>query len=277
MKLSHCLRTAPLPLLLAVGFASCTSMTASAQAILSSPKIMNITREYVKPGKEPAHAKTEGAFVDAMAKGNSTVHYIAATSLSGAPRALFLASFDSFAAAETARKADNDNAALSADADRINTEDGELLTSSDTSTWVRRDDLSLNPGYRAGARYYQISSFVVKPGHMSEWEELVKLVIGAYKKGVPEEHWGAYQGIYGQTTGTFLIITTIKSAAEIDADFTSEPKFIEALGPDGLKKLEALEASCVESRQGNLFMIQPSMSYPPDATVQANPDFWKKK
>jgi hypothetical protein len=277
MKLSHCLHSAPLPLLLAVGFASCTSMTASAQAILPSPKIMDITREYVKPYKESAHMKTESAYADAAAKNNSAIHYIASTSLSGSPRALFMASFDSFAAVEAAHRADGANAALTADTDRINAEDAELLTSTDTSTWMRRDDLSLNPGFRTGAHLYQIGSFVVKPGHMSEWEELVKLVIAGYKKGVPEAHWGAYQGLYGQTTGTFLIITTIKSGAEIDSNFASDPKFMEAMGPEGMKKLETLEASCLESRQENMFMIQPSMSYPPDATVQANPEFWKKK
>jgi hypothetical protein len=74
MKLSHCLHSAPLPLLLAVGFASCTSMTASAQAILPSPKIMDITREYVKPYKESAHMKTESAYADAAAKNNSAIH-----------------------------------------------------------------------------------------------------------------------------------------------------------------------------------------------------------
>jgi hypothetical protein len=279
MKLSHChlLRSTPLPLLLLVGFAGCTTLTASAQAVLPSPKIMEITREYVKPYKEPAHMKSESAYADVMAKHNSAIHYIASTSLSGSSRALFMASFDSFAAVEAAHKAESENTALATETDRIDAEDAELLTSSDRSAWMLRDDLSLNPGYRAGAHYYQIGSFVVKPGHMSEWEELVKLVIGGYKKGVPEEHWGAYQGIYGQTTGTFLIITSIKSAAELDSQFASDPKFVAALGPDGMKKLQALESSCLETRQENLFLIQPSMSYPPDVTVQANPDFWKKK
>jgi hypothetical protein len=45
----------------------------------------------------------------------------------------------------------------------------------------------------------------------------------------------------------------------------------------GLKKLESLEASCIESRQTNLFRIRASMSYPPDVTAQADPEFWKKK
>jgi hypothetical protein len=41
-----------------------------------------------------------------------------------------------------------------------------------------------------------------------------------------------------------------------------------------MKKMAELEAACVESRQTNLFFIDPKMSYPPEAFVKADPDFW---
>ena len=44
-----------------------------------------------------------------------------------------------------------------------------------------------------------------------------------------------------------------------------------------MKKLGELEAAAVESRQTNLFAFNPRMSYPPDAWVNADPDFWKPK
>jgi hypothetical protein len=44
-----------------------------------------------------------------------------------------------------------------------------------------------------------------------------------------------------------------------------------------MKKLEELEAACVEARQDNLFVFDPKMSYPPEAIVKADPDFWKPK
>jgi len=39
----------------------------------------------------------------------------------------------------------------------------------------------------------------------------------------------------------------------------------------------ALESSCLESQQTNLFQISPKMSYPPESWVKAEPDFWKPK
>jgi len=266
--------------LLLLGFASSTLLTMSAQdnGVLVSPKVMVIVREFTKPGKDgSAHEKTEGAYVHAMTQYNATDHYIAMTSLSGPSRALFMSSYPSFDAWQTERKAIGSNTALTDALDSANLADGDLLSLTESSTWVRRNDLSLNPGFRVGARLEEIEQFFIRPGHEHEWEELVKLVLAGYKKGVPDAHWGTYQEAYGTPGGGFLVITTLKSAAEIDANFASGKKFEEAMGEAGMKKLEELEASCVESRQTNLFLLAPKMSYPPEPLVKADPDFWKPK
>ncbi|NYF91252.1 hypothetical protein RBB79_16655 [Tunturiibacter empetritectus] len=277
MKLPMSFRCTVLPLLF-FGLAGSVAVTASAQEkTIASQKILTIQREYTKPGKEgAAHEKSEAAFSKAMADAKVTDHYYALTSLSGRPRVLFLSTYPSFAEIEAERKKVNGNASLSAELDRANEADGDLLAETNSSMWIRRDDMSLNQGYRVGARYEELTQFVVRPGHMGEWTELVKLVIGAYKKGVPDAHWGTYEMVYGGGS-TFLVITTLRSGEEIDSNFAKDPKFIEALGPEGLKRLEALEASCVESRQSNLFRIAPTMSYPPEQLVQAEPDFWTPK
>jgi len=44
-----------------------------------------------------------------------------------------------------------------------------------------------------------------------------------------------------------------------------------------MKKLSDLEAAAVETSQSNLFSFNPRMSYPPDAWVKADPDFWAPK
>ena len=152
-----------------------------------------------------------------------------------------------------------------------------MLSLTESSVWVQREDLSFNPGFRIGTRLEEITQFRIRPGHRQEWEELVKLVLDGYKKGVPDAHWGAYEEAYGSPGGGFLIISTLRSAAEIDTNFAEGKKFEEAMGEDGMKKMAQLEASCVESVQTNLFRINPKMSYPADAMVQAEPGFWKSK
>jgi len=265
---------------LLLGFVSGATLTGSAQdkSIISSPKVLVITREFTKPGKDGSpHQKTEGAFVHAMAQYKATDHYYAVTSLSGPSRALFLSSYPSFAALEAERKSVDSNAPLAAALDSANIADGDLLSSTESSMWVQREDLSLNPGFRVGSRIEEITQFRIKPGHFKEWEDLVKLVLEGYKKGVPDAHWGAYEEVYGSPGGGFLVITTMKSAADIDANFAAGKKFEDAMGEDGMKKMALLEASCVESEQTNLFRIDPKMSYPTDEMVQADPGFWKVK
>ncbi|NYF50412.1 hypothetical protein [Tunturiibacter gelidoferens] len=277
MKLPISCQCIALPLLLAGFVSSVTPAVCAQDKTIPSQKILTIQREFTKPGKEgAAHEKSEAAFAKAMADGKVTDHYYALTSLSGRPRVLFLSAYPSFADIEAERKKVNANASLSAELDRANEADGDLLAETNSSMWMRRDDLSLNQGYRVGARYEELTQFVVRPGHTGEWTELVKLVIDAYKKGIPDAHWGTYEMLFGGGS-TYLVITTLRSAEELDAEFAKDPKFIDALGPEGLKKLEALEASCVESRQSNLFRISPKMSYPPEALVQAEPDFWTPK
>jgi hypothetical protein len=279
MKLPFRCQSVALPLLL-LGFVSGATLTVSAQdkSIISSPKVLVITREFTKPGKDGApHQKTEGVFVHAMAQYKATDHYYAVTSLSGPSRALFLSSYPSFAALEAERKSVDSNAPLAAALDSANIADGDLLSSTESSMWVQREDLSLNPGFRVGSRIEEITQFRIKPGHFKEWEELVKLVLEGYKKGIPDAHWGAYEEAYGSPGGGFLIIVTMKSAAEIDANFAAGKKFEEEMGEDGMKKMAQLEASCVQSEQTNLFRIDPKMSYPADEMVQADPSFWKAK
>jgi hypothetical protein len=246
-----------------------------AQDVLPTTKVLVISREYTKPGKDGTpHQMVEGAYPRALAANKIPNHYYAVVSMSGPPRALFFHGYSSFAEMAASQKNATSGSALSSTLDRTNAADGDLLSSKDYSVWVKRDDLSLNPGFRVGSHYEEIMQFFIRPGHYREWEELVKLVTDGYKKSVPEFHWGMYEEAYGSPGGAYLVITTIKSAADLDAEEGQSKKFEEALGADGMKKLEELEAACVESRQTNLFFIDPKMSYPPEAFVKADPDFW---
>jgi hypothetical protein len=266
-------RSSALPLLISLSFGA--PLALFAQDLLPTSKILVISREYTKPGKDGApHQMVESAYPRALAAGKIPNHYYALVSLSGPPRALFFHGYSSFADMAAAQRSAITDSALSATIDRTNAADGDLLSSKDYSVWTKRDDLSLDPGFRVGARYQEVLQFVIRPGHYKEWEELVKLVVDGYKKGVPGAHFGTYEEAYGSPGGAFLVLITVKSAADLDAEEGQGKQFEEALGAEGMKKMAELEAACVESRQTNLFFIDPKMSYPPEAFVKADPDFW---
>jgi hypothetical protein len=241
------------------------------------PKVLNVVREVVKPGKGgAAHERTESAFVRAMTAAKATDHYIALDSLTGPSRTLFLSGYDNFAEWEKIQRAEQANATLSDALDRAGQADGDLLQSYETSTYVLNSAQSnAAADGLAGARYFEIEVFGIKPGHEADWDAAVKLVIPALAKANPDDHWAMYDRVYG---GPFVavVMRPLKSAAQIDQSFASDPKFAAAMGEDGMKKLDELSASAMESHESNLFVINPRISYVSAEMMAADPTFWKR-
>ena len=125
-------------------------------------------------------------------------------------------------------------------------------------------------------RYFEISSFHVKPGHDKEWEELVKLVMAAYEK-ISDVRWATFEAVYGAPSGTFVVFTPMKSLAEVDTELMQNKQFEAAMGEEGMKKLSELSARAIESSESNLFQFAPKMSYVSDEWIKRDPDFWKPK
>lgn len=247
-----------------------------AQGMHKPPKILVITREFLKPGKAGSyHEKTEAAFVQAFASQKWPTHYLALDSLSGRPRSLFLTGYESFEAMEKDARAVQKNAVLSASLDKAGFNDGDLLSEMDGGTFAYREDLSLHPGADIPhMRYFEISRFHIKPGHDKDWEQLVKLVMAAYEK-VPDVQWACYEVAYGSAgDGTFLFFTPRKTAVEIDQAFAKGKDFEKAMGEEGMKQMRELEATTVDNSETNLFMFNPRMSYVEDSWIKADPEFW---
>lgn len=259
----------------------CCSLSVKAQSsapTYSSSKYLVIQREFTKPGRDGTpHQGTEAAYMRAAAAGKAPFHYVALTSISGPSRALFLSGYPSMEAVEAERKQISD--ALGASLDKAMVADGDLLSQTDASVWVVDPDLSQNTnGPRIGSRYMIIRQYVVKPGHTAEWEKLVKMVKDGYEKANVGAHWSTYRMLFGNSTGpTYLIITSVKSMTELDAMFSDDPKFGQAMGEDGLKRLDELEASCVDHYMDNFFLIDPKMSIPTDEMLKSDPNFWRPK
>jgi len=260
---------------------TCCCITAAqekSQANQSIPRVLQITREFTKPGKAGlVHDASESAFVQAMARAKWPTHYLGMTSLSGKQRALFLTSYPSFEAWEKDSAAVQKNPALSAALEAASVADGALLDSEDQGVFVFNDELSLRPlADLSQMRYMEVSLYHVRPGHGREWNELVKMVKAAYEKGVPDSHWGMFEQVFGGDGGSYLVLIARKTLAEVDHGFQVENKQFEAaMGAEGMKKLDELVTASVESDLHQLFAFNPHMSYVLDEWIKADPDFWR--
>jgi hypothetical protein len=260
---------------------TCSCITAAqekSQANPSIPRVLQITREFTKPGKAGfVHDASESAFVQAMARAKWPTHYLGMTSLSGKQRALFLTSYPSFEAWEKDNAAVQKNPTLAPAIEAASVADSAQLDSIDQAVFVFNDEMSLRPlADLSQMRYMEVSLYHVRPGHGREWNELVKLVKAAYEKGVPGSHWGVFEEVFGGDGGSYLVLTARKTLAEVDHGFQVENKQFEAaMGAEGMKKLEELAAASIESEQHQLFAFNPHMSYVADEWIKADPDFWK--
>ena len=247
----------------------------NADGTSSPPKVIVITREYLKPGRSGRmHVKTESAFVRAEAAAKWPVHYFAADSVSGPPRSLFFVPYPSFEAWGKDMENTAHNSTLSAALDHAAVADGDLLTTMQTSVFAFREDMSIRPSVKIEQMHYlEITHLHIR--HMKEWEEIVKLYQQGYKDD-PTVHAAVFEQMYGTDSGgSFLIITPMQNTTEIDQGFEGLKPFAKALGEAGLQKLRELTESCIASSEDNLFMMNPKISYPSDEWVKANPSFWK--
>jgi hypothetical protein len=264
---------------LVMAFPCAAAAQEAPEANTAHMRVLQITREYVKPGKAgELHDKAESAFVRAMEHAKWPTHYLGMTSLSGKQRALFFTWYDSLDAWEKDIAATAKNATLSAELERASEADGELLDSLDQGVFLLNQEQSLRPKTDLShMRFLEILLFHVRPGHGKEWDEIVKLVKAAYEKSDPTAHWGEYDLMYGGDSDTHIVLTSHPTLGEIDEGLTKQKDFVAAMGEDGMKKLDELSASAIDVTQSQLFGFDPHMSYVSEEWIKADPEFWKPK
>ncbi len=271
------------PILLGLSLALAGTSLAPAQdasTAPSIPQVLQITREFLKPYKAgAAHDKTESAFVAAMTKAKFPAHYVGLDSMSGKSRALFLTQYASFAEWEKDNAIVSKDPALAAELERDGIADGELLDGLDSVVYTYDADLSYHPHADIShAHFMEITVFHVRPGHHKDWHDLVKMVTDANDKAGSSSHWAAFDVAYGTEDGTYILLSSDNSMADIDQSFAESKKFMEALGgEDGMGKLDDLYGKTVDSSRSELFSINPHQSYVTDEWMKADPDFWKPK
>jgi hypothetical protein len=270
------------PILLALSLTMAGSLTAPAKSQsmdgASAPKYLQVNVEYVKPDKGGlAHDKTEGAFVQAMAKAKFPIHYTAYNALTGQPRAIYLSSFNSFDEFDKANKA-LAAPATAAELERLNLADGELLESTRSLIFESVPELSFH-SRRPGPenRFLQAQVLLIRPGHSKEFEDLVKLVMAAYEKVGSSAHWGAYRLRFGDQAGSYALLTAANSMADFDQIFGDQPKYMASLSDDDKKKMNELRAAAIESGHYELYAVNPAQSYVSEDWIKADAEFWKPK
>ena len=267
-----------LALPLAVSGITMAAAQDQATATMKPPKYIQVTVEYTKPGKGgAAHDKTEGAFVQQMAKAKFPINYWAFNSMSGKPRTIYISAFDSFSDYGKAGKIFANPAVASA-LEPLNVADGELLEDSKSIIFSFDNALSLRPGADLfHMRFLEADIVHVREGHIREFRELAKMWVEGLGKVGESMHWGAFQAQYGEEAGYFVFLTPDKSMDELDAESSDGDKWFGTLSDEEKKKMGELRAAAIDEDRTELYYVNPAQSYVPDSFIKGDPGYWKPK
>ncbi len=240
------------------------------------PKVMTIFREEVKPGRQPAHEKSEAQWPAALRKANSKGIYLAITS---GDQAWFLNPYASFAAIETQAKEEEANSLLTADLDRLWAAEGDMLSRTSALTAVYNEELSYRADWDvAKIRYYSVTTMRIQPGYGNEFEQIRKLVRAAHEKAKVDERWSVYEVVTGAPDDTYIMFFPIVSLADLDkVEELHGKEYREALGEDARSRQREFQRNAVRMSETRVFRLNPKMSYLPKELTDRDPDFWTPK
>lgn len=251
---------------------------ATAQAPVGEPppKILQIAVEEVKPGHGKAHEKLETAWSRAFADAKWPVHYLALSSLTGVNAAWYLSGYPSFAAMEKADKDMEKQPALQAANSAFAEKDGEHLSGGRSIIAVLQESMSRPmAGTIGSARFFRISRVTVRAGHTLEYLEANRLLRAAYEKAGVKAGFAVFSVVGGYPVPSYLSLTRMTSMAEMDEVPANTKALREAMGEETFKTYLKLLADCVAQSETLVFAVNPLMSYPRPAWVEAEPGFWK--
>ncbi len=113
----------------------------------------------------------------------------------------------------------------------------------------------------------------IRPGHVPEFEALLKDIKEAGEKNPNTQPLFVSQVVEGAKGATFYV-SSLRSSM---AGFDHNPTLRDILGEEGLKKFQKMNADAVETTESTLYRFNPDLSNPPDDVAKVASDFWHPK
>jgi hypothetical protein len=252
----------------------------SAQSALpnSQPAVLRIFQEDVKFGHGADHETVEAGWPAAFAKAKTAASYIALTSLTGTSQAWFIEPSASWKVVGDSMKAEGDNAELAAELKRLQKADAEHVTGGRTLHLVGRPDVSAGPFPAVGkVRFYEITTFRVRPGHEQEFEQLAKVFQTGYKKAAPQSGYRVYQVVAGAPGPTYMVFGSFESFGDLDKEQAIGQSVMATFSADEQRALQKFSAEGLINSESQRFAMNGPMSYVDQATIDQDPAFWRPK
>lgn len=125
----------------------------------------------------------------------------------------------------------------------------------------------------AEARWLRTTAVHVRPGHVAEYEALLKEVKAAREKASPPQTVLVSQAVAGQEGNIFYVTMLVNSMAGFDG----QPSMQQILGNDGYERYVKVNADAVSGTETAINRFLPEISNAPKEVVAMAPDYWTPK
>jgi hypothetical protein len=256
-----------------------TATSALAQDMpTSQPKFLQIYREQVKMGRTADHAKWEAGWPAAYAKNKSPYSYIALVSVTGPNEVLYVSPLASQAAYGDSLAREDADPALRAELDRLSRGDAEFVNESTSLQALARPDLSYgNFPDLAMMRFWEISTYRVKPGHEDAFAAAAKAWASATARVSKDTSWRTYEVVAGAPGGTYLIFSSHPGFGAFDKAATDGEATFKGLSFEERTTLDTYFRDAALNTVTNRYRLDPGQSFVPAETRQKDPAFWNPK
>jgi len=243
----------------------------------SQPGILTISIEELKVGVGADHEANESGWPVAFGKANSPYYYLALEAMTGTPEIWFVAPYQSWTAEGEGMKFNDANPALSSELGRLAKADGPFLNGYRNIQAVARPDLSYGAFPDLGlVRFYEISTFRVRPGHEQGFENAAKVYMGLAKSNAPGMSYRVYQVTGGMPGGTYLIFGTANSYGEFDKQMAESNGMWAKASPQDMATLQKTMSDDIMSTITQRYRVSPTMSYVSAEAKAKDPKFWNR-
>ena len=123
------------------------------------------------------------------------------------------------------------------------------------------------------SRVLRTNAVHVRPGHVPEFEALMKEAKEAGEKAANAQPLFISQVVEGSKGPTFYV-TSLRTSL---GGFDKNPTIREILGEEGFKKFQQVNAESVDHTESTLFRFSPELSNPPEEVATVAADFWHPK
>jgi hypothetical protein len=250
---------------------------AAQHPLTPAPRVLQVFRESIRAGREPAYFGNEAKLVANLARLEFPMRFLAFSAITGSSELWSFVGYDSYADVDQLSAAIGNNPECGRALGEIAGSKDGLINDGRTLFAHYREDMSFGRGISSPRpRYFVITVVSVRAGHERDYAELCRLQhVGHQRAGLTDIH-SVYAVASGGQDATFIVITPAGSLEEAGTSRINHGRrFDEALGPQAAR-LHELQRTAVIGSETNIYAIRPDLSLPAKDWVDADPEFWKK-